>query len=86
MCSGFYANSGVIGRSVIAPPALSADRVEMLRSAFAATLKDPDFLHDISTTRLELEPMSGAELQAIVAASAKVSPAGLARARAAREE
>jgi tripartite-type tricarboxylate transporter receptor subunit TctC len=82
---GFYANSGAVGRAVMAPPGMSAERIAMLRSAFDATMKDHDFLAEIETTKLEFEPMSGAELQALVEASSKVTSAVLARARAARE-
>jgi tripartite-type tricarboxylate transporter receptor subunit TctC len=82
----FYASSGAVGRAVIAPPDLPADRVAMLRAAFAATLKDADFLAEIETTKLEFEPLPGAELQALVEASTKVSSTVLQRARAARPE
>jgi hypothetical protein len=37
-------------------------------------------------TKLEFEPMTGAELQALVEASTRVSSAVLARARAVRSE
>src|SRR5207237_5811450 len=37
-----YAGQG-IGRPFIAPPDLPAERVKMLRDAFSATMKDPDF-------------------------------------------
>jgi tripartite-type tricarboxylate transporter receptor subunit TctC len=83
---GFYANSGQVGRAVIAPPELPTDRVAMLRAAFDATMKDPDFRADIETTKLEFEPLSGTELQALVLASTKVTDAVLQRARAARSE
>ena len=82
----FYANSGAVGRAVIAPPGMPADRVALLRTAFEATLKDADFLAEIKTTKLEFEPMPGAELQALVEASSKVSSAVIDRARAARAE
>ena len=82
----FYANSGTVGRSVIAPPGLPAERVAMLRAAFDATMRDSEFRADIEVTRLELEPMAGAELQALVEASTRVSSTVLARARAARAE
>jgi hypothetical protein len=58
----------------------------MLRSAFSATMKDPDFLADIAATKLELEPLAGADLQTIVESSTKVSETVLQRALAARVE
>src|SRR5262245_40576344 len=39
----FYANSSAVGRAVIAPPGMPAERVAMLRSAFDATMKDSEF-------------------------------------------
>jgi tripartite-type tricarboxylate transporter receptor subunit TctC len=80
----FYANSGTVGRAVIAPPNMAADRVEMLRAGFDDTMKDPEFLKEIDATKLEFEPLSGAQLQAVVAAASRISPSSLERARAAR--
>ena len=82
----FYANSGTVGRAVIAPPAMAADRIALLRKAFDDTVKDPDFRTDIATTKLEFEPMAGADLQSIVEASTKVSDSVIARAKAARTQ
>jgi len=82
----FYANSGTVGRAVIAPPGMPAERVALLRAAFDATMKDAEFRAEIATTRLELEPMPGVELQTLVEAVTRVSSSVLARARAARAE
>jgi tripartite-type tricarboxylate transporter receptor subunit TctC len=82
----FYASSGAVGRAVIAPPDMPPERVAMLRAAFAATLKDADFLAEIETTKLEFDPLPGAELQTLVEASTKVSSTVLQRARAVRPE
>jgi len=82
----FYASSGAVGRAVIAPPDMPADRLKMLRAAFDATLKDADFLAEIETTKLEFDPLPGAELQKLVEASSKVSSAVIERARAVRAE
>jgi len=49
-------------------------------------MKDAEFRAEIDATKLELEPMAGAELQALVEASTRVSSAVLMRARAARAE
>ena len=80
----FYANSGLVGRSVVAPPGLPPERVNMLRKAFADTMQDPQFLAEIRKLNLDFEPMMGAELQSLVEGPTKVSNAVLARARAAR--
>jgi tripartite-type tricarboxylate transporter receptor subunit TctC len=71
---------------VIAPPGMPAERIAMLRSAFDATMKDAEFRAEIDTTKLELDPMAGTALQALVEASTRVSSAVLTRARTARAE
>ena len=39
----------------------------MLRDAFDATVKDPDFIADAKKSSLELEPEDGAHLAALIA-------------------
>ena len=80
----FYANSGLVGRSVVAPPGMPLDRTNMLRKAFADAVQDPQFLAEIRKLNLDFEPMMGTELQSLVRSSTKISDAVLARARAAR--
>jgi len=82
----FYANSGAVGRALIAPPGLPPERIALLRGGFDATMRDADFRAEIATMRLDFEPMAGAELQALVEAATRVSGTVLARARAARAE
>ena len=62
-----FALSSVVGRSFVAPPAVPKERVDELRAAFMATVKDADFLTDIAKLNFDLEPMAGAELQAFIA-------------------
>jgi tripartite-type tricarboxylate transporter receptor subunit TctC len=61
-----YASGSAIGRSVIAPPGLPADRVKALRDAFQAMVKDPDFIADLQRTNVELEPLPGADVEELV--------------------
>ena len=42
------------------------DRVKALRDAFDQTMKDPGFLAEAQKAGLELDPVSGSELQKIV--------------------
>src|SRR5215813_9768974 len=53
----FYANSGAVGRALIAPPGLAAERVALLRSAFDATMQDAAFRTEIAAMRLDFDPM-----------------------------
>jgi tripartite-type tricarboxylate transporter receptor subunit TctC len=51
----------------LAPPGVPADRVKALREAFDATVKDLAFLEDAKKQNLDIQPVSGEELQQIVA-------------------
>jgi tripartite-type tricarboxylate transporter receptor subunit TctC len=62
-----FAASSVVGRSFAAPPGVPAERVGELRAAFTAMINDADFLADIAKMNFDLEPLSGAELQAFIA-------------------
>jgi tripartite-type tricarboxylate transporter receptor subunit TctC len=60
-----YAGQG-IGRPFIAPPNLPPDRLKLLRDAFMATMKDPEFIAETRQRKLELEPESGEDLEALI--------------------
>ena len=55
------------GRPFAAPPGTPADRVAALRRAFQETLGDPDFVAEAAKTQLEIEPMTGADIAAMLA-------------------
>jgi tripartite-type tricarboxylate transporter receptor subunit TctC len=55
-----------MGRPFAAPPEMPADRAAALRRAFDDTMKDPAFLADAAQRRLEILPMSGEAVAAIV--------------------
>ena len=76
-----FSSPDTIGRSVLAPPGLPAERVAELRRAFLATTKDSAFLKDVQKLNLDLDPLSGEELQKIVASGEQLSPALVDRAR-----
>jgi len=58
--------SGQLGRPMMSTPGVPADRVKILRDAFNATLKDPEFLADIDKRQFDLDPVPGEELEKIV--------------------
>lgn len=64
-----------MGRPFAAPPDVPADRVRALRAAFDATMKDARFLEEARTGRIEIEPVSGAEIQELVESIYRASPA-----------
>ncbi len=50
---------------MVAPPGVPADRVKILREAYARALKDSDALAEVDRQRLDMEPSSGEEIQAL---------------------
>ena len=76
-----FSSPSTVGRSVVAPPSLPPERVAELRKAFMATIKDPTLIADVKKAQLELDPLSGEELQAAIAGSGDFSPALIERAR-----
>ncbi|MEE8122937.1 MAG: hypothetical protein V3T93_02410, partial [Alphaproteobacteria bacterium] len=56
------------GRPFVAPPGVPADRVKALQAAFMATMKDPKFLEDAKKQKLEIAPISGAEIGRLMVA------------------
>jgi tripartite-type tricarboxylate transporter receptor subunit TctC len=60
-----YAGQG-IGRPFVAPPDLPPERLRMLRAAFDATMKDAEFVAEVQSRKLELEPEDGEHLAALI--------------------
>jgi tripartite-type tricarboxylate transporter receptor subunit TctC len=55
-----------IGRPFVAPPGLPPERLKMLRDAFSATMKDPEFAAEVKRNKFELEPEDGEHLAALI--------------------
>lgn len=77
----FYASGGEVGRSLLAPPGVPADRVAALRRAFDAMMKDRDFIADVEKAKAEFNPMTGENLQKLIADTSNVQPAIVERMR-----
>jgi hypothetical protein len=60
-------SQNLFGRPYIMAPGVPADRVAALRRAFAAMLKDSALLAEAEKLGLDINPMGGEELQALVA-------------------
>jgi tripartite-type tricarboxylate transporter receptor subunit TctC len=58
-----------IGRSLVAEPSIPPERAAALRKAFMAAIEDPEFVTEMKKRNLNIEPLSGEEVQRIVAAS-----------------
>ena len=76
-------NATEVGTAFFTAPGVPADRVEALRRAFDATMKDPEFLAEAQRINVTVNPMTGEELQKLVAEVSNLSPALLEKVRAA---
>jgi tripartite-type tricarboxylate transporter receptor subunit TctC len=56
----------VMGRPYVAPPSLSTDRVAVLRKVFMDTMTDKDFLAEADKTELEVNPVSGEDVEKLM--------------------
>jgi tripartite-type tricarboxylate transporter receptor subunit TctC len=72
-----------LNRPYSLPPGTPKERVKILRNAFQATLKDPAFLADAKKSKLGVDPITGEELEEMVAALFKLSPQVVAKLKAA---
>lgn len=63
------------------PPGTPKDRVQLLRRAFLQTLKDPEFLADAQKAKLDVEPISGEELEKKISRMSKLNPSLVAKLR-----
>jgi tripartite-type tricarboxylate transporter receptor subunit TctC len=77
----FFALPSRLGRAVMAPPGIPTERTAELRAAFMAMLKDPKFLDEAKKTETDLAPMTGDELEKVMAEAAKLPPSVIERAK-----
>ncbi len=61
----------VFHRSYIAPPETPPAQLEVLRAAFDRAVADPQFLADAEKLGIDIEPLSGAKVQEVVASSTR---------------
>ena len=65
--------------SYVLPPGTPKDRVEIIRKAFADTMKDSEFLDDTKKSKLGIDPLTGEELHRTVARLFKLDPGLVAK-------
>ena len=70
-----------IGRPFFGPPGIPEDRVKALRAAFDAAVKDPDLIAEAKKQTLDVNPVSGADMEALIARAYKAPQAVVNRAR-----
>jgi tripartite-type tricarboxylate transporter receptor subunit TctC len=74
-------SQNLFGRPYLVPPGVPADRVAALRGALAAILQDKALLAEAEKSGLDIGPMGGEELQALVAKLYALPPKVIERAK-----
>jgi tripartite-type tricarboxylate transporter receptor subunit TctC len=70
------------GRPYAAPPGVPSDIVSALRTGFDKTMKDANFLTFAKKVGLDLQPMTGAQVQDVIADIYRTPPAAVEKAKA----
>jgi tripartite-type tricarboxylate transporter receptor subunit TctC len=83
----FVGSTVALGQPFAAPPGIPADRLAALRGAFEKTLLDPAFRNDADklAAQVELNPIKGDEVTAIVKRTTETPPALVEKTRLAME-
>jgi tripartite-type tricarboxylate transporter receptor subunit TctC len=77
---GIHADSDIV-RTYTLPPETPKERVQVLRKAFDATLKDPEFLADAKKSKLNVDPVAVEEIEKEIAGLFKLDAAVVAKLR-----
>jgi tripartite-type tricarboxylate transporter receptor subunit TctC len=56
---------GEFGRPMMAPPGAPEERVKILREAYARAMRDPGLIAEAKKSRLDMDPSTGEDLQAL---------------------
>lgn len=70
----FLVSTSTVGRGYVAPPDVPAEAVRILRDAFDAMVRDPEFKADAEKRGADLFPMSGEALAAYIRDAAATPP------------
>jgi tripartite-type tricarboxylate transporter receptor subunit TctC len=73
------------GRPFFLPPNVPAARLEALRRAFDATMKDPAYMAEADKLKIEVDPLSGEQVAALVEQVSRTPADTVARVRTAME-
>lgn len=73
--------STILARPFIAPPGLPPARAKALRTAFMATMRDAEFLAEMTKFNMTVDPTSGEDMEKIVADAHGLPPALIEKVR-----
>jgi tripartite-type tricarboxylate transporter receptor subunit TctC len=76
-----FAGGSPLGTALLAPPGVPDATVTALRRAFDAAMRDPALLAEVTKARVDIEPITGEDLQRVVAETFNIRADVLARAR-----
>jgi tripartite-type tricarboxylate transporter receptor subunit TctC len=71
-----------LGRPIAAPPGIPKDRLALLQTAVAATMRDRDFIEAARRAHIDIQWSDGAETTAALDALSKASPAAVSHLKA----
>jgi len=78
--AGIHAPSAIL-RAYALPPGTPKGRADLLRAGFNAALKDPELLAEMKKSKLEINPLTAAEMDAIVKKLFQTDPKSVAKIR-----
>lgn len=76
-----FLTRSALGRPIMAPPGVPAERIALLRRAFDATMIDPQFVADAAKHDFKVDPMTGEQLAATLATAYAAAPEIIKRTR-----
>lgn len=70
-----------LGKPFAAPPDMPAERIAVVRKAFAATMADKGFLDEMAQRKIEVDPMTAEEVTQIVMETVNTPPEAVEKAK-----
>jgi tripartite-type tricarboxylate transporter receptor subunit TctC len=77
----FISAETAISRAVVTTEGVPPERLEALRRAFNATMKDPQFLAEAEKAKMDIQPMTGGDAQVVADSIVNTPPEVIARAK-----
>jgi tripartite-type tricarboxylate transporter receptor subunit TctC len=76
---GLIFGTQALGRIFLSPPGTPTARRNALRAGLLASMKDPQFIADAKKTQIDISPMTGEEVEQLIARLSTASPAVVER-------
>jgi tripartite-type tricarboxylate transporter receptor subunit TctC len=81
----FFASNVLLGRPILMPPGVPAERVAVLRRAFERVMKDPELLTEAKAMKFEITFQDGKKIASLVESIAATPPDVVKRAQRASQ-